>query len=671
MTSIPSKVLSQHVRESLSGRRTTAAVFMTYTLEPGFFEEEIVTLLAGDALIQEPKLRLWQLEEALRGDIGPIAVYYDQSGLRPDSGKSLDIRYVPVRAKSGVFHPKLVLLLTEPTDPGGKLQPALVCGVLSANLTKSGWWSSLECAHFEEVVPSAPCSFRDQLRDFLREVRRLGGRDGDHESLDMIDTWLKKEIDQAVHATTDGRLRPQLVAGTRPLLDFLDDSRGTELRGSSLEVISPFIDEVRPDALTALIERFGIRETRVFLPTSDDGSANVAEGLYESVKKLPECWWSRLPQDLLKLGKEKNAAPRGVHAKVYRFIKRSKKYEAILVGSHNLSIPAHGAGRNVEASFLIEPERVGAVDWWMSTDAKRPSTFELDLGDEEVSLDAFVPLQVAYDWAAKILQVRWDGQGASPPLRVECSGAEVFTVEDLLRGEWNTLGSAQAIALEKVLVSTTLLQAVLENGSRGSILVQESGMARKPSLVVNWSITDVLEYWARLTTEQKAAFLQDRGGNIPEGLTGDAERAARMAHVDSFFTTFAGMFHGFEMLRKQVLASIDDDHERQADYLLFGKRHDSLPVLIERIVAEEGEKEILNSYLLLLSARQLVRELRAIKGPFFEERRADFNKLLERTKHADVLSAKLELGPGGRDFVEWFEGHFLKNARRPEGADLA
>ena len=63
MAGPPNEVLSQHVRKMLSGRRVTAAVFMTFTLEPEFFESEIVPLLAGDHLIQEPRMRLLQLEE--------------------------------------------------------------------------------------------------------------------------------------------------------------------------------------------------------------------------------------------------------------------------------------------------------------------------------------------------------------------------------------------------------------------------------------------------------------------------------------------------------------------------------------------------------------------------------------------------------------------------------
>ena len=62
----------------------------------------------------------WQLEEALRGAIGPISVYYDQSGPQSEKGKTLDIRYVPVHARTGAFHPTVILLLSEPVASDGK-----------------------------------------------------------------------------------------------------------------------------------------------------------------------------------------------------------------------------------------------------------------------------------------------------------------------------------------------------------------------------------------------------------------------------------------------------------------------------------------------------------------------------------------------------------------------
>src|SRR5690348_13843188 len=186
----PTKILSQQIRDVLDGRRVLTALFTTFTLEPAFFEEEVVSLLAGDELIQHPRARLYQLEQELRGAIGPVAVYYDRQGLRPDAGKKLDIRYVPVHVPTGLFHPKLVLLLTGPRDEDGDERESLICGVLSANLTKSGWWSSLECAHFEQVFEGDLCSFGPDLRSFLNEIRRFSqGREADHEPLDRIRTW--------------------------------------------------------------------------------------------------------------------------------------------------------------------------------------------------------------------------------------------------------------------------------------------------------------------------------------------------------------------------------------------------------------------------------------------------------------------------------------------------
>src|SRR6476469_7644799 len=111
MSAIPRAVLSDTVRKLLSGRRVTAGVFMTYTFEPQFFEEGVLSLLSDEMVSAEPKLRMLQLEELLRSSIGPIAVYYDRGGLRGDGAARLDVRYTPVHVPTGIFHPKVVLLL--------------------------------------------------------------------------------------------------------------------------------------------------------------------------------------------------------------------------------------------------------------------------------------------------------------------------------------------------------------------------------------------------------------------------------------------------------------------------------------------------------------------------------------------------------------------------------
>jgi hypothetical protein len=659
---IPMAILSQHLRSLLDARKVVAGVFMAFTFEPEFFEQEIMTLLAGEDLSQEPKLRLLQLQELLRAEIGPIVVYYDQRGLRPDGPARLDVRYVPVRVKTGLFHPKVILLLTDPLATDSTEPSMLVCGVLSANLTKAGWWSNLECAHFESVKPGDRVGFRDDLLRLMNDVRALSGRAVGQEPLDRIQQWLRRETAQTQHVTREGRLRTRLLAGTRSFLGFLEEA-GSPVPGCSLEVISPFFDERDSTPLREMIEQLDVRETRVFLPTASDGSAACTPDLFNAVRDTRNTEWARLPDPLLRLGKDANAKPRGVHAKVYRFIRRSDRYEALVVGSHNLTTPAHQKGGNFEASFLLERDVGGAPAWWLEVQKRRPAGFkpEANLVDDENVMDDFVPLQITYDWAAKRSEVRWDGSDTSGALTVSASGSILFTLTDLRSGEWSLLGSADTATLERVLNSTSILTVTAETGKIGTILVQEVGLSRKPSIVISFSIADILAYWSRLTAADRAAYLEAHfQSTIPDDWAAHDLITREVPSSKSFFETFAGIFHGFEMLRQQVSVCLEARNVRKADYLLFGMRHDSLPHIINRVFAQEDQADPVSRYLILLCARQMLREMKRSDAEFYMDRRSEIDGLLQRTLETRDLIRGLSLGDGGEEFVQWFESHFLK-----------
>lgn len=662
MSGAPTAVLTNHLQSLLSGRRVTAAVFATFTLEPQFFEEEVLPLLADDELVQEPRMRLVQLEEQLRGEIGPVAVYYDQAGLRADGSPRLDVRYVPVRVPTGLFHPKLVLVLTAPRDQNSRLKPALICGVLSANLCQDAWWRSLECAHFEVLEEGGRASIRDDLRKCLLDIRGLSAREDGHDALDRIREWLRYSLSDTVHSTEAGRLRTRLIAGTRSLLDAVDDVRGAAIEGRCLEVVSPFFDKEDPKPLASLIERFSFRETRVFLPTAADGSVLCSPGIYEGIRSLNGVRWGRLPEDLLKLGKELNAPRRGVHAKVYRFIDRTQRLETLLVGSHNLTSAAHQRGGNFEASVLIERESPGPIDWWLSIDSGRPKGFAEPTDHEDEAGDSFVPLQVRFDWTTRRSEARWDGASTSPALRVRSAGELLFEVTSLPKSEWQPLADAASDALERILVSTSILEIVLPNGTSGAVLVQESGMTRKPSILLSLSATDILEYWSRLSPAQRAEYLSSRAGNVP-GVFASDEVSPSLVATESFFSTYAGIFHGFEMLRKQVHEALAASAERRVDHLLFGRRHDSLPSLIARVVDGGEGMDNVSRYLTLLCARQLLQELRGMQQAVFVANRKEIDALSQQTRAADGIAAELDLGANGQEFLGWFERHFARNLR--------
>ena len=174
----PQAVLSQQFGEALGGRRVRSAVFTTFNFDPGFFELQVLPLLFSQSFSQVDKVRLLQLEDALR-NVDHLAVYYDRRALSQDAEPArLNYRRIDVRRATGVFHPKLALLLVdEPREPGDDTREphqSLVVACLSANLNRAGWWENVECAHIEEVRDRDRSSNRvPYRRDLLAVLRRI------------------------------------------------------------------------------------------------------------------------------------------------------------------------------------------------------------------------------------------------------------------------------------------------------------------------------------------------------------------------------------------------------------------------------------------------------------------------------------------------------------------
>ena len=80
-TAFPQAVLSQRFGEAIGGRRVRSAVFITFSFDPGFFELQVLPLLFSQSFGQVDKVRLLQLEDALRG-IDHLAVCRVGGGAR-------------------------------------------------------------------------------------------------------------------------------------------------------------------------------------------------------------------------------------------------------------------------------------------------------------------------------------------------------------------------------------------------------------------------------------------------------------------------------------------------------------------------------------------------------------------------------------------------------------
>ena len=608
-----------------------------------------------------------------------MAVYYDFGALEPGAESAkLDIRRIPIRWPTGYFHPKVVLLLVErqiEESAGDEEVPALslLVGVMSANLTRAGWWENVETAHFEELSPETKTSLRGDLLSLLRQVRTAAPQGADHAALIRIEKYLRP-LDERRQWSSKGVLHPRIWCGgtaenpaTRgSFTDFLTPLVPRDAR-PNLEVISPYLDESEVSGpLRELIEALDPREVRIFLPSGPDGEPLVSEPVFDAIASAPRTTWAKLPKDLLESGDSEKAALRRVHAKVYRLFSIHPNYEALFVGSVNLTHAGHGRGGNLEAGILIETESPRRLDWWLDADSRRPSRYPESSESEDSRAGPGAKLSLWYHWDVARADAYWDDDSPSPQLHLEAQGSPLFDLEPLEPKSTVRLGTDQATQLASMLASTSFVTVRIADQEDASILVQEDGMASKPSLLLNLTVADILRYWAELNESQRTALLEEKYTALVPVLSALLPKAPLGAlEKRSFFQTFAGIFHAFGTLERDVWRALEEGREKEAVYRILGKKYDSLPQLLDRVQAHKSELDSVERYVLLLCARQLLKRLNDEEPTGFASRHLHEIREVE-AKLLQLESARSALAPAlGGDaeaFFQWYESWFLRRA---------
>jgi hypothetical protein len=676
---LPQEVLGDALAAAIDGRRVRTALFTTFSFDPGFFELNILPLLFDRSFSQVEKVKRIQLEDALR-TLEEIAVYYDRSALSQDAlPAQLDFRRIDVRRKTGVFHPKLVLLLVENQSPweeeseSGKEQPllSLIVGTLSANLTRSGWWENVETGHFEEVkdqeLDGSPCSFRRDLLQLIGQLRRTAAEGETHNALDRIHRFLLRRASRRSFArhSAGGRYRTRLFFGQADLPSWFEEL-GLDRHGLNLEIVSPYFDRRDASTLVSLIEAVKPKERRVYLPRDHEGTAAVTEELYEDIGRY--ACWSDLPRYLLRPGARasaEKAPPRYVHAKLYRLWRRGGP-EVTLAGSVNLSASGHshyGAG-NLETAFLVDiaGDR-RSWQWWLTPVEHEPEYFFTECEEEEEAEGAqevCVDISLRYDWSREKLEYRIDGTADGPLEICEPSGRALFHISDPSEGAWCDCGQRAAVEIRQLLPSTSFVQV---RHARGvwCILIREEGMSHRPSLLKTLTPEEILMYWSLLSPEQQEAFIQEKlaGGETLEGLpVGQSNRY--VAH-DTVFDRFSGVYHAFGRLWRYVDDAIENGRTREAEARLLGAKYDSLPVLLQETLQQPNRDSVM-CYLTFLCAEQLRRRVSKRHPDFWRKHRRDakhLNRLLRQTSRLrTTLPLPHEEQHG--EFLDWYERIFLR-----------
>lgn len=675
MNDIPHGVLSAGLGAHLERRRLVSALFLTYQFDPGFFEQQILPTLFDTGFSNAITIRLLHLEDRLRELPGEVAVYYDANGLVPGQSSSrLDIRRIPVAHPTGAFHPKNIFILLESAEPDGEgeRERCLLVGTMSANLTQSGWWENVEVAAFQVIEAGEKTSLRDELLTFLSSLARRApagaGREG---ALGDVLAFLRRETLARVRRSDGGWLNTRFYGGPESVLQFLKATAGDKLRGLHLDVISPFFDEAdNCKPLEDLAEAFEPLEVRVSLPRGPGGEALCAESLYHAVARLPNTKWGRLPADRMRSSKSAGAAPRPFHAKVYRFFGQRPNREYLFVGSPNLTQAGHDRGGNLETGVLLESAPKAAPESWLEVDGKKPSRFEhRDERTEEV--DEFtVPIALRYDWEVARAECLWLTKAALPETLGLAVDAQRFEIPMTSSQEaWQPLPSVVAAALQTHLLRSSYVKAWTRPEEEATILVQEEGMAKKPStLAEELSLADILKYWSLLTPQQRAAFIEAR---FPSGVLGD-EGQELMAKIKettpeaSLFDRFAGCFHAFSMLERAVRQALDEGRTKDVDYRLFGEKYDSLPTLLARLESGKGTEDPVDRYVMAMCAQQMLSVLEREEPAFWEQRSGATKPLRNRVRtlanglRESLLQADARVSA---EYLDWFEKWFLRRAQ--------
>lgn len=657
---IPQSVLSDALQEAINGRRVKAAVFLTFQFDPAFFEEEVLPQLFTQSFSHVAKVRLLQLEEALR-QVDHVAVYYDRRGLGDAQAARLDYRRIGLARPTGFFHPKNILLLVENRDKEQTWE-SLLFATLSANLTRSGWWENVETVHFTEIAEGDTCSYREDLLKLISRLKHEDRIEEEHPALEAMRAFLYR-TNPASFRSKAGRWFSRVYAGQSSVADFLAEF--IEPNTFNLEIISPYFD-ADAKALFSLLDVLQPKATRVFLPKDKYSIALCTPVYYDAVRQRSHVDWGLLPEDLLSLGAGSDStSARFVHAKVYRFWNQQR--EILFVGSVNLTGAAHSAGNagNFETAILVEPERKGTCTWWLKPlESEMPAQFRPE-NEEQVNTDAPVgDVAFCFDWSSGAFQYYWEGRAEVLPGQalLDMQGIPIGAISPIRFDEWVSLPDACAQEAKRLLAVTSFVGVRLDGADSFRVLVREEQMAYKPSRLLSLTPDEILQYWSLLSPEQREVILLTKFLSLPGNSDVVDQVGAPLSPTaePTLFDRFAGIFHGFSRLEAHLKGALTQKHWAEAVYLLFGQKFDSLPSLIDKIV-QNRQGDLVNRYVSLLCARQMVMQV-STSFPDFQARHADEFQALERQLEA-IGHVRTEFtfdSPAQREkFFAWFERMFL------------
>ncbi len=134
----------------------------------------------------------------------------------------------------------------------------LVVAAGSANLTRAGWWQSVECAHVTSIAAGEATWLRDDLLRFVRYLQRQERSPNHHSASRPIRAFLTATRQRLRHAARDDAGRERFiwngVQGQVDLVELIHGRIGGRYAGGTVEIISPWFSDTGDDTLRRLIK---------------------------------------------------------------------------------------------------------------------------------------------------------------------------------------------------------------------------------------------------------------------------------------------------------------------------------------------------------------------------------------------------------------------------------
>jgi hypothetical protein len=513
-------------------------------------------------------------------------------------------------------------------------------------------------AHIEEIKSGEACSFRDDLRALIRQIRLSAVHVDSHPALDAIETFAKS-VQTDEQRMRGGVVLPRLLVG-KPLVDFLNGIASNRLQRCHLEILSPYFDDSESlDPIQQLRDAFRPKLIRIFLPRGLEGEALCSERYYNDVREIAE--WGDLPDNIMRLSR---SSDRTLHAKVYRFFDPERDYQAFFIGSVNLTGAAFNRGGNMETGFFVEvPSR--RLDWWLTPDRSVVARFTTRSEEEGLTPGSGCKLSLRYAWKEGKANSFWDHVSPSPPLTLLAHGVELGRLDPLAARKWVDCPTELNDAIKHELRSSAFITVRIDGEEDALILVDEEDMIYKPSLISSLTVADILRYWSFLSVEQKKEFLEEHAEAFDDHEVAMwLGRNPTYEKSDSLFTTFAEIYIAFGNLERSVNAALAEGGEKEAVDRLFGGKFDSLRRLVDK-VTEEASSDRVRTYITLLSARQLLKELETRHAEFCVRHLADVDELRSSIEHSSEIRNSFTFGSAEEcdAFFRWYDRWFVAKAK--------